>query len=133
MIYHTTREAMDFEGFVSGSFRDLKAAVLQAVRLCEDNGCKFDLIAVQGTSGMAVGFPLSVALDKEIVVLRKSDENCHGSGGELIGGRRVKGKRVLFVDDFVSMGRTRTRVREAVERHGGRMVAQVTNDGYETL
>lgn len=136
MIYHSVRTDEPTDEFISGSFRDLRAAVLHAVRLCETaNRLKsFDLIAVTGISGQAVGFPLALALGKEIVVLRKADDSsCHGIPGELIGGRRCKGKRVLFVDDFVSMGRTRTRVREAVEQHGGKLVAQCTNDGYETL
>lgn len=136
MIYHTAQPAAPGEGFVSGSFRDLRPAVLKAVRLCEDDERlkRFDVIVVTGISGQAVGFPLALALDKEIVVLRKNDDkSCHGTAGELIGGRNVKGKRCLFVDDFVSMGRTRTRVREAIERHGGKLVAQCTNDGYETL
>jgi adenine/guanine phosphoribosyltransferase-like PRPP-binding protein len=137
MIYHSVRTDGDGLGndFVSGSFRDLGAAVLKAVRLCEERGLKkFDTIVVQGTSGMAIGFPLAVALGKDIAVLRKEDDHsCHGSAGELIGRKQVSGKKCLFVDDFVSMGRTRTRVREAVERAGGRLVAQCTNDGYETL
>lgn len=139
MIYHSVRTPDDGldEGLVSGSFRDLRAAVLEAIRLCE-KGARlktFDVIVVTGISGQAVGFPLALALGKEIAVLRKDDDtSCHGSPGELIGGRKtVKGKKCLFVDDFVSMGRTRTRVREAVEQYGGRLVAQCTNDGYETL
>lgn len=136
MVYHSTTLPTPEEGFVSGSFSDLREAVLKAVRLCEtdDRLKKFDIIAVTGISGQAVGFPLALALGKEIVVLRKNDDrSCHGEAGELIGARRVNGKRVLFVDDFVSMGRTRTRVREAIEENGGKLVAQCTNDGYETL
>jgi len=120
MIYHTVE--IQTGGFTSGTFRDLEPAVRRAVRRCE--GRKgFNMIAVQGVSGMAVGFPLAVKLGIPIVVVRKPGEDSH-SGNDAITGEPVKGKRCLFVDDFVSMGHTRARVRRAVEQGGGKLTAE---------
>ena len=120
MIYHTCE--MQPEGFTAGTFRDLEPAVHRAVRACEGRP-GFNMIAVQGVSGMAIGFPLAVKLGVPIVVVRKPDEDSHSDAGTITG-ESVKGKRCLFVDDFVSMGRTRQRVRLAVERAGGKLTAE---------
>jgi adenine/guanine phosphoribosyltransferase-like PRPP-binding protein len=120
MIYHTVEYSSGT--FSSGTFRDLEPAVLAAVRACEGRKC-FNMIAVQGVSGMAIGFPLAVKLGIPIVVVRKPDEDSH-SAGDRITGEPVKGKRCLFVDDFVSMGQTRARVRRAVELDGGKLTAE---------
>lgn len=130
MIYHTTDGSMYGVDSAYGSFRDLKSAVLRAIRTCE--GRKFDTIAVQGVSGMSLGFPLALALDVDIVVVRKPGEECHDKPG-LIGD--VEGKRCLFVDDFVSGGSTRSRVRHAVEKGCGQLVAEYTSrdDSYRKL
>jgi adenine/guanine phosphoribosyltransferase-like PRPP-binding protein len=131
VIYHTVE--IQKGGFTSGTFRDLEPSVLRAVRRCE--GRKgFNMIAVQGVSGMAIGFPLALKLGIPIVVVRKPDEDSHSSG-DAITGESVKGKRCLFVDDFVSMGRTRQRVRLAVERAGGKLTAEYMSrdDAFRSL
>ena len=127
MIYHTTDSTIAYEpGSSYGTFRDLSSAVLRAVRTVEERVDEFDIIAVQGASGMSIGFPLALAIGKDIVVVRKpgEDNHCHN---EPITGSDVRGRRVLFVDDFVSGGTTRSRVRGAVERAGGRVVAEYTS------
>jgi adenine/guanine phosphoribosyltransferase-like PRPP-binding protein len=54
--------------------------------------------------------------------------------GRLIGARSLgKGKRVLFLDDFVSMGDTRDRILDAIEGEGGEYIGtyQYKDDNYE--
>lgn len=120
MIYH---------GASVGGFTDLDAEVTTAIRVIEDRfGVKKAsklVLAVTGVSGMSLGFPLARALGCDIVVLRKPDEDCHGAPGKLVG-VSTKGRDVLFVDDFVSCGRTRRRVRDAIKADGGRMKLQYT-------
>ena len=138
MIYHSQRGRTYEPGSAYGTFDDLAEAVLDTVRALEPVLHTFDVIAVQGTSGMSVGFPVALKLGKPICVVRKPGEDNH-CGSEVITGlgsnaKGLTGKSVLFVDDFVSLGGTRTRVREAVEAEGGRLVAQyMARDGYATL
>lgn len=134
MIYHS----VDYAKGTWGTFDDLPEAVMEAVRAVEPHLSEFDVIAVQGTSGMCIGFPLSLKIDKPIVVVRKPDEDSHGCRGEVINAGALKvgrrNARCLFVDDFVSTGGTRSRVREAVEAKGAKVVAQfMSRDGYTTL
>lgn len=79
----------------------------------------FDTIVGTGFSGGIVIPTLALALGKSFVLIRKEDDDSHHGGGRLLG--RL-GERWLFVDDFVSSGRTRARVIEKVgsalaERH----------------
>ena len=128
MIYHTTDDTVAYEpGSSYGTFRDLDAAVLRAVRRIERCTVqKFDMIVVQGVSGMSLGFPLALKLGIDICVVRKDGENNH-CGDERITGSAVKGKKLLFVDDFVSSGLTRQRVRREVEAAGGKVVGEYTS------
>lgn len=146
MIYHAVSSRPDENtDSLYGTFTDLPQAVdLLVAKLMGRRD--FDAIVVQGTSGMALGFPAYVALraegwDGDIMVVRKagddahqwrSDNRVHQMAGD---SRGLAGKRCLFVDDFVSEGTTRRRVREAVEERGGRLVAQYTSqeDSYEAL
>ena len=127
MIYHTSDNGPEAyeEGTSYGSFRDLPQAVLRAVRTIEPRLKEFDMIAVQGVSGMCLGFPLALKLGVDIVVVRKPGETNHFDG--TITGTDVSRKRLLFVDDFVSGGSTRNRVREALRKEGGRLVAEYTS------
>ena len=128
MIYHTADDGPQAyeEGTSYGSFRDLPQAVTRAVRTIEPRLKEFDMIAVQGVSGMSLGFPLALKLGVDIVVVRKPGDDNH-CGGERITGTKVSRKRCLFVDDFVSGGTTRNRVREALRKEGGRLVAEYTS------
>jgi adenine/guanine phosphoribosyltransferase-like PRPP-binding protein len=122
MIYHSVTYSADT---TAGTFRDLREAVLRAIRTVEPHVEEFDTIAVQGVSGMSIGFPLALALGKEIVVVRKQHELDGAShSSSLVAGGHVGGKRCLFVDDFVSMGDTRNRVTKAIEAKGGKVTRQ---------
>jgi len=81
---------------------------------------QFDSIIVQGLSGVVVGIPVGLRLKKPVVILRKPDENCH-SGIGLVN-RYKLGRRVLFLDDFISNGDTLRRCKEAVKKERAEIV-----------
>jgi adenine/guanine phosphoribosyltransferase-like PRPP-binding protein len=81
---------------------------------------RFDSIAVQGLSGVTVGLLASRQIGKPLVIVRKPNEGSHSSQ-PLVNGEHL-GERVLFLDDFISMGETRDRVKKAVERAGAKLV-----------
>lgn len=76
-------------------------------------GIDFDTMVGTGFSGSIVIPALALAMDKEFVLIRKEGDDSHHGKGRLLG--RL-GQRWIFVDDFVSSGRTRTRV---IEKIGG--------------
>jgi len=78
-------------------------AVAQAVAIINGSGIKFDSFVVRGTSGIVFGAKLAHVMDKNLVVVRKPDDSNHG-GGSVVGHTP---ERFIFVDDFVSTGRTR--------------------------
>ena len=95
------------------TFRDLDLVVESSRRSLVD--VEFDAIAVTGISGLSVGAPLALALQKKLLVLRKESEDSHGLRGELLGANDLEeGTRVLVVDDFFSSGETGRRVCNAV-------------------
>jgi len=116
MIYHSGGQ--DFQG--------LEHAVRKTCANLREQLDMFDSIIVQGISGQCVGFIVALRLKKPILVLRKAYEDCHDvessdSPPTLIN-KHAMGRRVLFLDDFVSNGRTYGRCAEAVKAHGGLLV-----------
>lgn len=113
MIYH--------HGPHPESFDDLRQVVNTAARTLKPHVDEFDTIAVTGVSGAAVGFPLALKLKKSVVFVRKNSDTDHHSMGRSrrIAGWASLGERALFVDDFVSSGTSRERVRSAVETVSG--------------
>lgn len=114
MIYH----GRTYNGFTPD---ELAAEVRMVVEALRPHRKDFDSIVVQGLSGQCVGFPAALRLRKPICVLRKVTEDTHSVRGELVN-RHLMGERVLFLDDFISEGRTLDRCRKAVEANGGRIV-----------
>lgn len=72
----------------------------------ELRGVDFDTIVGTGFSGGIVIPALALAMDKQFLLIRKDGDDSHHRGS-LVG---QLGERWIFVDDFVSSGRTRTRV-----------------------
>lgn len=67
----------------------------------------FDTLVGTGFSGGVVIPSLALAMGKEFALIRKDTDDSHHGKGRLLGSL---GKRWIFVDDFVSSGKTRKRV-----------------------
>lgn len=67
-----------------------------------------DTIVVQGTSGVSVGFAALMSHGFPLVMVRKPEENSHGSPVE--GPREHRVKRYIILDDFVDTGETVRRI-----------------------
>lgn len=70
-------------------------------------GEDFDTMVGTGFSGGIVIPSLALAMGKKFVLIRKETDDSHHGKGRLLGDL---GKRWIFVDDFISSGRTRKRV-----------------------
>ena len=70
-------------------------------------GVEFDTLVGTGFSGGIVIPSLALALGKSFVLIRKETDDSHHGKGRLLG---QLGRKWIFVDDFVSSGRTRRRV-----------------------
>ena len=71
----------------------------------------FDTMIGQGLSGSLFIPALARSMKKHYFIVRKEGENSHASYG--VGEGRI-GRRWLFVDDFISTGRTRETVASKV-------------------
>jgi hypothetical protein len=85
--------------------RDLPGVIEDCKRALR--GIDFDTIVGTGFSGGIVIPALAMSMGKKFVLIRKENDDSHHGGGKLVG---ELGERWVFVDDFVSSGRTRERV-----------------------
>lgn len=72
-------------------------------------GVDFDTMVGTGFSGGIVIPSLALAMGKKFVLIRKDTDDSHHGKGKMVGDL---GERWIFVDDFVSSGKTRKRVIE---------------------
>jgi adenine/guanine phosphoribosyltransferase-like PRPP-binding protein len=86
------------------------AALYEAVEylkdVIEEQAIEFDAIVVRGVSGAVIGGALSLALRKQLTVVRKRGVDCHS---EIVGqceGLLHAPHKYLIVDDFVATGKT---------------------------
>ena len=85
--------------------RDLPGVIDQCKQALR--GIDFDTIVGTGFSGGVVIPALAMSMGKKFVLIRKESDDSHHGRGRLVG---ELGSRWIFVDDFVSSGRTRERV-----------------------
>jgi adenine/guanine phosphoribosyltransferase-like PRPP-binding protein len=75
---------------------------------------KFDTIAVRGTSGLLIGPSLAMALNKDLLIVRKPKESSHSS-------HRIEGigtsQKIVLVDDFIASGETIRTMIKTIETH----------------
>ena len=71
-----------------------------------------DSVVVYGNSGVSCGFAALMYHNFNLVLLRKDNDNSHGSPIEGPEGHEVR--RYLILDDFISSGETVRRVRRKV-------------------
>lgn len=96
-------------GYMDQALFDLEEVVTSAARTLARRD--FDTLVGTGFSGGIVIPMLATRLEKDFVLVRKDNDDSHHSG-KLIGSF---GERWVFVDDFVSSGRTFRRVIDEVE------------------
>lgn len=106
-------------GYFDQALDDLAGVIERArVRLADVD---FDTLVGTGLSGAVVVPALALALNKQFVIVRKPHDGSHHEG-HLVG---HLGQRWIFVDDFVSSGRTRDRVVKEIGKWTyARMVGQ---------
>jgi len=95
-------------GYLDSALVDLEGVLDAAERILADHD--YDTLVGTGFSGALVVPALALRLGKKFVLVRKPNDGSHHSG-RMIG---QLGKRWVFVDDFVSSGDTRKRVRQSV-------------------
>lgn len=130
MIYHTaTKHSGPGESY---SLHDLDAEARTACKNLKPHLDQFDVIAVTGLSGILPAVPVSLKMKVPVAILRKPGDDTHQCGGLFsekagaywVNGKAVKGRRVLWLDDFTASGDTRKRIRAAVAEAGGQVVAE---------
>jgi orotate phosphoribosyltransferase len=90
--------------------------VTKATKDLFDHTHEFDLMVGTGVSGaLAIGM-LAFALQKRFVIVRKENDGSHSS--HPIEGLVASGDRWLFVDDFISTGKTFRRCSDAMQSIG---------------
>src|ERR1035441_4337402 len=86
------------------------------IKLIESTHIVFDSIAFTGMSGALVVPTLAFRMEKNPLVIRKPGDGSHSSRS--IEGGGVDVKSYIIVDDFISSGRTITRILEALNDFG---------------
>lgn len=93
-----------------GDLSDLMVTVAETVDDLDKHAKDFDIIAVRGLSGQLVGIPASLALQKNLIVVRKNDiEYAHSDIHPGMRGAPQNG-RYIIIDDFSSTGDTKRRI-----------------------
>jgi orotate phosphoribosyltransferase len=93
---------------------DLKKVIEEAREALAD--VDFDTLVGTGFSGAVIIPSLALAMDKKFLLIRKETDDSHHGKGRLVG---ELGERWIFVDDFVSSGKTRKRVIEKIDEAAG--------------
>lgn len=88
---------------------DLESVIGTAAERLAD--VDFDTLVGTGFSGSVVIPSLALRMGKKFALLRKDTDDSHHGRGRLVG---EIGDKWIFVDDFISSGKTRTRVIEKV-------------------
>lgn len=91
--------------YMDRAFQDLAGVIEESKEALA--GVEFDTLVGTGFSGGVVIPSLALAMGKKFVLIRKETDDSHHGKGKLVG---QLGARWVFVDDFISSGRTRARV-----------------------
>jgi adenine/guanine phosphoribosyltransferase-like PRPP-binding protein len=94
--------------------RRIKRIVNRASTILKKQKVRFDTIAVRGHSGMLIGPPLAMEMNKSLMMVRKPKDSSHSSSKVEGWGSRQK---ILIVDDFISSGSTMHSIYEEVHRY----------------
>jgi adenine/guanine phosphoribosyltransferase-like PRPP-binding protein len=99
--------------YEDGTFNDLETIVTETLDGLKPHVGEFDSIAVTGISGVVVGAPVSILIDKPLIIVRK-DEYSHSYNR--VENIKNVGARYLFLDDFRGTGATQNRVLKEIRR-----------------
>ena len=72
---------------------------------------RFDSLAFRGLSGAIIAPPVAIALKKNLILVRKPEEETHSD--YLVEGNSSS-KKYIIIDDFVSSGKTARAIIEAI-------------------
>jgi orotate phosphoribosyltransferase len=79
----------------------------------------FDAIAVCGTSGLILATPVTLALNKQLVIVRKAGEALHSHAEEQVEADTIdKIQSFVILDDLVSTGKTVCHILKTVREEG---------------
>lgn len=85
--------------------------VTNLVKLIKESGVQFDTVVFRGMSGALIAPIIAHRLKKEIIFVRKSEDNSHSS-------RYCEGhtqsQRFIIIDDFIASGETLRRCFKAI-------------------
>lgn len=104
-----------YDGYATGYSQDKvrqKAKFAAAAIASMAQAVNADCVIVHGNSGVSCGFAALMYHNFNLVLLRKDNDNSHGSPLEGPQGHRIQ--RYLILDDFISSGETVRRVRRKV-------------------
>jgi adenine/guanine phosphoribosyltransferase-like PRPP-binding protein len=97
---------------------DLPAVVARTCEQLTPHLAEFDSITTEGISGLVVAAPVAVQLGKPLVIVRTERDaggRCfHASDVE---GARAAGRKTLFLDDHIHLGRTLMHACHLLRRH----------------
>lgn len=102
-------------GWTEMTPKDFQKKVKRVAKIVEKLKEKHDIdaIAVSGSSGCAMAFPVSFLTGVPVVYVRKPDENSHGTGVESMGFPVME--RYVILDDFVCSGTTIDHIKSSIE------------------
>lgn len=104
-----------YDGYATGYSQDKvrqKAKFAAAAIASMSKSVNADCVIVHGNSGVSCGFAALMYHNFNLVLLRRDNDNSHGSPLEGPNGHRIE--RYLILDDFISSGKTVRRVRRKV-------------------
>ena len=106
--------------YLEKCFRDRKRHLGNAIRTLKNNNVIFDSIVCTGISGIMFASPLSLTMEKNIVVVRKKDEENNHSDYRIESSVEPENLgRWIFVDDLVASGDTYRYVLDSINRWKG--------------
>jgi adenine/guanine phosphoribosyltransferase-like PRPP-binding protein len=112
-------------GYLDQAFTNVDEVIRNAKINLRRAKVDYDTLVGTGFSGGLIVPMLARELDKNFVLIRKPRDNSHHSG-QMVG---LLGERWIFVDDFVSSGRTRNRVQRIIKKQAADKFHETTYVG----
>lgn len=114
-MYHLTSNGYTEWKFDKVHIKQKLTRVRKLIAKLEEQGIKFDGIAMIGTSGTWLG-PLLVMAGYRVVLVRKAGEQSHGTPVEA---RHGEYRELALIDDLVASGATVKAARDTIREETG--------------